>query len=155
MKVIDPGHSYDLEGGNGLVFRQMKDGWIVRDGTTNEEVLDVLIERVAEDCRTAPCGESLRALHLLREALTALRMRSARPASANVEGSGQPHAPGIDSAAALPGTIVARELDARRPLPSALASAALAVCLHHRCDRRPQAVPDRPHGRDAGVGIDR
>ena len=155
MKVVDPGHSYELAGGNGLVFRQMKDGRVVSDGTTNEEVLAVLIERVARDCRTVPCGESLRALHLMREALAALRVQSARPASANVEGPGRTHTPVIETAEALPRSVVARELDARPARPSVLASAALAVCLHHRANPRPDVFPDRYHGGDVGVGVGR
>jgi len=155
MKVIDPGHSYELAGGNGLVFRQIKDGWIVRDGTTNEEVLEVLIERVSQDCQAVPSGASLRALRLLREALAALRQRSARPAGASFQAPDRPHAPAIESAQTLPGSVVARELGALPPRPSALASAALAVCLHHRGDRRPDAGPDRQDGGDAGVGIGR
>ena len=150
MKVVDPGRSYELAGGNGLVFLQTEDGWISRDGTTNEEVLDVLIERVTEDYRACPSREGIRALYLLREALAALRQLSERPPRAGGEGTGQARGPATESAEALLGRIASCEPDARQPLP-----AALALSLRRRRDPRPDAVPDRHHGPDAGVGIGR
>ena len=129
MKVVDPGRSYDLAGGNGLVFLQAEDGWIVRDGTTNEEVLELLIQRITEGYTTLPCGESIRALYHLREALVALRMRTARPASADIEGTSDRHTVAVESLEVPPVGIVSQESDARPLLPAALA--ALAVCLRH------------------------
>jgi hypothetical protein len=129
MKVKDPGRSYDLAGGNGLVFLQMENGWVVRDGTTNEEVLELLIQRITKGHTTLPCSESIRALYHLREALAALRMRAARPTSANVGGPGRPHIPAVESVKAQPVGIVSHESDVRPPLRAALA--ALEVCLRH------------------------
>lgn len=91
MKVVDPGRNYMLAAGNGLVFLQKEDGQVIRDGTTNEEVLEVLIDRVTEAYQALPCQESVRALYLLREALATFRARSMRRAHAEVEGTRRPH----------------------------------------------------------------
>jgi hypothetical protein len=91
MKVIDPGRSYELNAGIGLSFLQKDGSRVVRNGTTNEEILEVLIHRVTEAYQTLPCQESIRALYLLREALAAFRTRTARRVDARVEGTLQPH----------------------------------------------------------------
>src|SRR5258708_7358898 len=91
MKVVDPGCIYELSAGNGLVFLQREHGHLVRHGTTNEEVLEVLIDRVTEAYQTLPCQETIRALYLLREALAEFRARTARRLSASVEGTHHPH----------------------------------------------------------------
>jgi hypothetical protein len=91
MKVIDPGREYELSASNRLCFLQKERGEIVRDGTTNEEVLEVLIDRVTDAYQRLPCQESIRAVHFLREALTALRNRTASRVRLNVEGTLQPH----------------------------------------------------------------
>jgi hypothetical protein len=90
MKIVDPGRSYELAGGNRLAFVQKEDGTILRDGTTIEEVLQVLIDRVTEAYRRLPCEESIRGLHLLREALATFQLRTARRVEANVEGTAYP-----------------------------------------------------------------
>ena len=98
MRVIDPGRSYELSAGIGLRFVQKDGGRIVRNGTTNEEVLEVLIHRVTEAYQALPCQESIRALYLLREALASFRTRTARRVDARVEGTYQPHEPATHSA---------------------------------------------------------
>jgi hypothetical protein len=118
MKVVDPGRSYELAAGNGLVFLRKQEGRIVRDGTTNEEVLEVLIDRVTEAYQTLPCQESIRALYLLREALEAFRTRAARRMHANVEGTLQPHDPVAEAPDILQGKSVAREFDALDQSPN-------------------------------------
>jgi hypothetical protein len=112
MKVIDPGRVYELAAGNGLQFLQKHDGLIVREGTTIEEVLEVLIDRVTEAYQTLPCQETIRALYLMREALSALQTRSSRRALANVEGTNLPHDPVAHSDDVLMGRTISRELDA-------------------------------------------
>ena len=91
MKIVDPGRSYELTAGNSLVFLQKEDGAIIRKGTTNEEVLEVLIDRVTEAYQTLPCEESIRALHFLRQAIAAFRLRTERRVRARVEGTYQAH----------------------------------------------------------------
>lgn len=100
MKVIDPGRSYELSAGIGLNFVQKDGGRVVRNGTTNEELLEVLIHRVTETYQTLPCQESIRAIYLLREALAAFRLRTARRVRSNVEGTHQPHDAGAESESA-------------------------------------------------------
>ena len=90
MKILDPGR-YELSAGNTLQFLQKEDGKVIRDGTTNEELLQVLIHRVTEEYQRLPCKESIRALHDLRHALVTFRMRTARRRAANIEGTHQPH----------------------------------------------------------------
>ena len=91
MKIVDPGLRYELATGNSLVFLQKEGGKVIRAGTTNEELLEVLIDRVTEAYQKLPCEESIRALYLLREALATFRLRSANRVNAKVEGTHQPH----------------------------------------------------------------
>lgn len=91
MKVVDPGRTYELSAGNRLRFVQKEGGRVTRNGTTNEEVLEVLIHRVTEAYQTLPCRETIRALHFLGEALAAFQARTAVRVRANVEGTRQPH----------------------------------------------------------------
>lgn len=118
MKVIDPARRYQLAAGNDLVFLQKHAGRVVRDGTTNEEVLEVLIDRVTEAYQTLPCQESIRALYLLREALATFQARSARRAEANVEGTLRPHDPVAEPADVLGCGTVPREVDALDRAPN-------------------------------------
>ena len=90
MKVL-PGHRYELRDGNSLTFLQKEGGKVIRDSTTNEELLTVLIDRVTGAFQNLPCQESIRALYLLREALAAFQMRTARRVDAKVDGTYQPH----------------------------------------------------------------
>ena len=91
MRAVDPGHQYELAAGNSLVFLQKEPGNIVRDGTTYEELLEVLIDRLTGAYRNLPCEESIRALHLLQMALETFRMRTEKRKAAEVEGTYQPH----------------------------------------------------------------
>lgn len=117
MKVVDASHSYESAAEIGLVFLEKEDGWVVDNRTTNEEVLEVLIDRVTEDYLTLPCRERVRALYLLREALAVLRRLSARGASVNVEGTRNPHSPVDESLDVLLGGTISCEPDALHPTP--------------------------------------
>jgi hypothetical protein len=110
MNAIDRGCSYRLAAGNRLVFVRKTGDLMVQDGTTNEEVLEVLIHRATEAYATLPCLETIRALYLLREALAAFRTRSARRVSAGIEGSLLPHCPIAEAPEILFGTPISREL---------------------------------------------
>jgi hypothetical protein len=50
MKILDRGRRYELSAGNHLAFLQKGGDSVIRDGTTNEEVLEVLIDRTTEAC---------------------------------------------------------------------------------------------------------
>ena len=118
MIVIDPGRRYELAAGNGLVFIQKQCDSVVRDGTTNEEVLEVLIDRVTDAYQRLPCQESIRALYLLREALAAFQARSARRASAQVEGTYRPHEPVVERADILRDLVAPHTFDALDHAPN-------------------------------------
>lgn len=111
MRVVNPGRVYELAAGNGLNFLLKEDGQVVRDGTTIEEVLEVLIDRVTEAYQALPCQETIRALYLMREALAALETRTARRILANVEGTRLPHDPVPEAADALPGRTIRSEVE--------------------------------------------
>ena len=111
MKVVDPGQVYKLSTGSDIVFLRKEDGRIVRDGTTIEELVEVLIHRVTEAYQRLPCQESIRALYLLHEALAAFQTRSARRVAAKVEGTLNPHDPFVESTDVLHGTTVSHDID--------------------------------------------
>ena len=135
MRVIDPVVSYDLAGGNGLVFLQMEDGWIVRDGTTNEEVLELMIQRIAEGYTTIPCGETNAcAVPFARSFGGAASAIGATHRAPTSKGPADQRTPVVESMEAPPAGIGSHQPDARRPLPAALA--ALEVCIRHP-PRRP------------------
>jgi hypothetical protein len=92
MVVVELGSSYALTGGSHLTFLKKLGDKIVQVGTTNEEVLEVLLHREAEAFKALPSRESIRALHLLRETLVTFRLRTARRVAAKVEGTLQPRA---------------------------------------------------------------
>ena len=101
MKVIKAGHGYELEnfernipelnqvlyfinkeptadGGGALVT--------IRDGTTNEEVLEVLIDRMRFLQTKFPCRENAIVITKLEESLMWLNKRTADRAARGVEG---------------------------------------------------------------------
>jgi len=90
MTVIEPGHRYMLNAGTALQFVR-KLGAPSGDGTTNEELLEVLIHRLTEAYQAVPCEETVRALYLLHETLLAFQLRADKRASAGVTGTSLPH----------------------------------------------------------------
>jgi hypothetical protein len=99
MKVIVPGLSYELpnfenkdEAGQKLQFihKQPKEEGstelITVDGTTNEDVLDVLIDRLNVQNAKFPCKENSIAITKLEEAKMWLHKRTADRVARNVEG---------------------------------------------------------------------
>lgn len=97
MKVIVPGHEYELlnhkgdrVGGRLQFVEKKKDGAelkLVKDGTTTEEVISVLIDRLEFLNKVVPCTENEAALVSLRGALKALEQRSEDREKRGVEGS--------------------------------------------------------------------
>jgi len=99
MKVKVPGHQYALsnfedkdEEGQILQFihKEPKQGTTemetIMDGTTNEEVIEVLIDRLNYLQAKFPCRENAIALTKLDEALLWLNKRTADRVKRNVEG---------------------------------------------------------------------
>lgn len=96
MKCIEDGHVYWLDNSQAcqaqeVVFMKRYDGELVHDGTTNEEVLTMLIERIRYLDRKLPCRENLIALVRLEEALLWLNRRTELRTSQGVETSDKPH----------------------------------------------------------------
>jgi hypothetical protein len=97
MKVLIPGHLYELENfenkdvtGQQLQFihKETLDGssQIISDGTTNEELLEVLINRANFQNAKFPCRENAIAVTHLDTALLWFQKRTADRIKRNVEG---------------------------------------------------------------------
>lgn len=99
MKTIRPGHLYELENfekkdqqGQMLQFIEKVSGYdptalvTVNDGTTNEEVLRVLIDRLRTLSLKFPCRENSIASTKLEEALMWLEKGTANRVKRGVEG---------------------------------------------------------------------
>jgi hypothetical protein len=96
MKVLTPGHAYALDffedrdrPGQTLQFIQ-KEGEplkTVNDGTTNEEVLSMLIDRLRFLHGKLPSRETAIAITKLEEALMWLEKRTAERKARRVEGT--------------------------------------------------------------------
>ena len=97
MRVIDPGHEYELEGFEGtpqvLSFIKKEpvpesDNLLqtVYDGTTNEEVIKVLIDRLTYLYGKFPSKETTHAIGNLASALYHLESRTRERKARGVEG---------------------------------------------------------------------
>lgn len=100
MKVIVPGHRYEVSH-----FEDKENFSIIqfihkapseddpsifktlRDGTTNEEVLAVLINRIELLNEKLPCIENLLVLNHLRDSLELLKARTRQRVSAGTDGT--------------------------------------------------------------------
>jgi hypothetical protein len=99
MKVITPGHTYELasykEGGNAqmlrFVHKQPQPGSTaldeIADGTTTEEVIAVLVDRIDHLNGILPSRHNTTANINLRRALKALQARTASRIKRRVEGT--------------------------------------------------------------------
>ena len=81
MKCVEEGHVYKLDNfqtspAQELVFLKRTNGELVYDGTTNEEVLEMLIDRIRHLNTKLSCSENLIALIRLEEALMWLNRRT-------------------------------------------------------------------------------
>jgi len=102
MEVLDPGHNYLLDNyGNAgslikLKFVKKKkneengDFYLVHNGTTNEEVIKVLIDRLTYLQEKLPCAENPIAIANLEGALNILTLRTRDREDRNVEGTNKP-----------------------------------------------------------------
>lgn len=101
MKVIEPGHKYWIEDsenpglGQKLSFVCKKDGELIFDGTTNEAVLEILLDRLYYLDILVPCKENEIAIIKLEEALMWLRRRTDKRIQQNVEGTDGRHWSGL------------------------------------------------------------
>lgn len=95
MKVLQEGHKYELESFEGsepqtiqFIYKVAEGEALqtVTDGTTNEEVLDVLIDRLTYLNDKFPCDENENAIDHLLEAKMQLVKRTRDRINRRVEG---------------------------------------------------------------------
>lgn len=99
MKRIDPGHVYEFDnvesGTQRILFikKELAEGepagtlTTVHDGTTTEEVISVLIDRLQTVNGRTPCRENALAITKMQEALMWLNERTRERSARNVEGT--------------------------------------------------------------------
>lgn len=101
MKCTDPGHTYVTEDGQVINFikKEMKDGvfTLIHSGTTNEELLEVLIHRTEGLNAKFPCLENDRALVGMCDALAWFNLRTRARQAQGVEATPQNHKPELDA----------------------------------------------------------
>lgn len=103
MKVLTPGHKYELANfekpespGQVIQFIEKKqtvdraEFYTVNNGTTNEEVLAMMIDRMESLNAKLPNFYSSSAIGLLRMTLNLLNERTAERKARNVEGTPRP-----------------------------------------------------------------
>lgn len=91
MKVIDLGHKYEVAGGQTVEFIKRANGELVNEGTTNEELLEVLIDRTEFLDSKFPCDENKVALVFMKQALVSFNQRTAKRIMQGVETKDLPH----------------------------------------------------------------
>ena len=100
MEVIIPGHQYLLDSFEGedkqtlqFIHKESVNFVLttIADGTTNEEVLKVLIDRIKLLNEKFPCRENSIVITKLEESLMWLEYRTKQRISQNVEGKQLPH----------------------------------------------------------------
>lgn len=96
MKVTEEGHIYrvrhmDSAEEQELMFINRLNGAQVHDGTTNEEVLEVLIDRMRYLQKRMPCRENAIVLTKLEECLMWLQRRKALRVDQGVLSQDTPH----------------------------------------------------------------
>lgn len=85
MKVIDAAHEYELAGNQTVKFIKRTNGELIHAGTTNEEMLEVVIDRTNGLDAKFPCDENKQALVYLNLALDAFNSRTAKRVAQGVE----------------------------------------------------------------------
>ena len=83
--VTDPGHTYTLSDGTEVEFIKRQNGELIHDGTTNEELIEVLLDRMEFLNEKFPCLENIQAIKHLASALEWLNKRTALRTAQGVE----------------------------------------------------------------------
>lgn len=96
-KIMNSGHTYEIENMNGTTTQTIQfiekeknlagEFVTVTEGTTNEEVIDVLIDRLNKLNAKFPCRENAIAITKLEEARLWLGKRTADRIKRGVEGT--------------------------------------------------------------------
>jgi hypothetical protein len=85
MKILDVAHNYVVNGNQEIKFIKRIGGELVQVGTTNEELLEVLIDRTEQLEASFPCDENKVALLFMREALRSFNIRTSKRLAQGVE----------------------------------------------------------------------
>lgn len=85
MNVVDPGHRYSLSDGTELEFIKRENGELIHDGVTNEELIEVLLNRMEFLNAKLPCIENAAAISHLNGALHWLNERTKARVQQQVE----------------------------------------------------------------------
>lgn len=91
VKSIEEGHIYKLDNAQEISFLKRVNGEMIHDGTTNEEVLEMLIDRIQYLNKKLPCRENSIVITKLEESLMWLNKRTEIRVSQNVEKLDIPH----------------------------------------------------------------
>lgn len=83
---IDAQHIYKLEGNQHVRFMKKQDGQLVYEGTTNEELIGILLHRIEGLNQKFPCFENVKAMAGLVMAQNALNERTKGRVERGVEG---------------------------------------------------------------------
>ena len=100
MEAVEPGHLYHLFNMEGrfppqtLEFIKKEDGLMIHDGTTNEEVVEVLIDRMTFLDQKLPCRDNGMIISALNMALGHMRDRRKKRLAQKVLGTDKPHIEG-------------------------------------------------------------
>ena len=92
MKVLDRGHRYELSDGAILQFIKRQDGELI-PGTTNEELLEVLIDRTKffQENELTRCDENESGIRGMAKALYWFCLRTLRREQQGVASTDLPH----------------------------------------------------------------
>ena len=97
MQCTEEGHIYSLEGNQELRFlkKEKVEGQAelktVYTGTTNEEVLEVLLDRTKNLNSKFPCIENQNAITHMEQALHWFNLRTSKRKTQGVEGTNETH----------------------------------------------------------------
>jgi hypothetical protein len=91
MKILDPGHKYELSNKAKITFIKRVDGKLIHNGTTNEELLEVLLDRTEALQAKFPCHENEVAINGMRLALHSFNERTRLRVTQGVETKDIPH----------------------------------------------------------------
>lgn len=85
MRVVDLAHTYVLEGDQIIQFIKITNGTLINSGTTNEELLEILLDRTKFLNNKFPCNENEKALVFMQLALEAFNSRTKKRIEQGVE----------------------------------------------------------------------
>lgn len=91
MNSTDDGHIYITDDGQLISFIRKENGQLVQAGTTNEELIAILIDRIKRLHFRVPCPENGDAIKYLTKAAEALSRRTLLRVAQGVEGTDRPH----------------------------------------------------------------